>query len=119
AEACESDGTFVAYRPEIAVVNNIEPEHLDHYQGSYALLQKTFVEFVTGMGPNGTVIIGVDDPGARQLLDHVPGRVITFGFDEAANVRAETAELTPFGWEFTVAVQGEPVGRFRLPLPGL
>lgn len=66
AEADESDGSFLAYRPHVAVVTNVEPDHLDHY-GSREAFERAFVAFAARVQPGGRLVACVDDPGARAL----------------------------------------------------
>ncbi len=78
-EADESDGSFLAYRPEIAVVTNVEPDHLDHY-GSREAFERAFADFAAGV--TGTLVTCDDDPGARRLATAAAAagtRVISYG----------------------------------------
>lgn len=86
AEADESDGSFLNYRPEVALVTNIEPDHLDHF-GSREAFENIFFEFASRIEPGGTLVCCADDPGAARLaararaeLDHV--RVWTYGHEQ-------------------------------------
>lgn len=81
AEADESDGSFLNYSPRIAVVTNVEPDHLDHY-GSTEKFQQAFVDFANKIVPGGLLICCTDDPGARWLADiarEAGRRVATYG----------------------------------------
>ena len=87
-EADESDGTFVVYRPDIAVVTNVEPDHLDFY-GTPAAVAEAYAEFAATVAPGGLLVASQDDPGARALADaqRAAGRrVVTFGVDPAADL---------------------------------
>jgi UDP-N-acetylmuramate--alanine ligase len=89
AEADESDGSFLNYAPDIAVVTNVEPDHLDHY-GSRAAFEQAFVEFAGRVVEGGTLVACVDDPGARALAaTHAGhgGAVVTYGTSAHADVR--------------------------------
>ncbi len=87
-EADESDGTFVVYRPDIAVVTNVQPDHLDFY-GTPAAVAEAYAEFAATVAPGGLLVASQDDPGARALADaqRAAGRrVVTFGVDPAADL---------------------------------
>jgi len=94
AEADESDGSFLRYHPEIAIITNLEPDHLDHY-GTAAAVEAAFTQFITGMPPGATLIACADDPGARALAQRAPAhlRVLTYGADAGADVPLEIQDL--------------------------
>ncbi|HEY8449115.1 MAG TPA: UDP-N-acetylmuramate--L-alanine ligase, partial [Bacillota bacterium] len=118
AEACESDGTFLRYRPAVAVVTNLEPEHLDRYQGSFAALVAAFERFVKGLPNDGLLVLCADDPRLRALAPLAPGRVVTYGLAPDADVRAVHLQPGEVGWSFDAVSQGTALGRFRLAIPG-
>ncbi|MDR1824952.1 MAG: UDP-N-acetylmuramate--L-alanine ligase [Bifidobacteriaceae bacterium] len=89
-EADESDGSFLRYGPEIAVVTNVEPDHLDYYGTAEALYQ-AFRDFAGTVRPNGWLIACADDPGARELVawavgEPRPWHVLTYGFEAGTDV---------------------------------
>lgn len=89
AEADESDGSFLNYAPDVAVVTNVEPDHLDHY-GSRAAFEQAFVDFAARIVPGGTLVACADDAGARALaVAHARdgGAVVTYGTSADADVR--------------------------------
>lgn len=88
AEADESDGSFLAYRPEVAVVTNVEPDHLDHY-GSREAFEDAFIRFARNVAPGGCLVACADDPGARRLVGALGDRVTvrTYGTSPDADVR--------------------------------
>ncbi|QDW63097.1 UDP-N-acetylmuramate--L-alanine ligase [Oerskovia sp. KBS0722] len=89
AEADESDGSFLNYAPTIAVVLNVEPDHLDHY-GSREAFEQAFVDFAQRIAPGGFLVACADDPGARALADAhraAGGRVVTYGTSSGSDVR--------------------------------
>ena len=128
AEADESDGSFVRYRPDIAVVTNVEPDHLDFY-GSAENVYEAFNRFLGSMPEDGVVVTCVDDPGAAQLSERARAaglNVVTYGETESADVRifgttSENVDCTSsLTWDFTVRGQrftGE--GSMLLHVPGL
>lgn len=84
AEADESDGSFLNYRPRIAIVTNVEPDHLDHY-GTPEAFEEAFVDFARCIIPGGLLIVCADDPGARRLGEryiNLGGRVASYGVGE-------------------------------------
>ncbi|MBB5632043.1 UDP-N-acetylmuramate--alanine ligase [Cryobacterium mesophilum] len=102
-EADESDGSFLLYDTAIALITNVDPDHLDHF-GSEAAFIDAFVEFAAGASE--AVIISADDPGARQVSSRLGGReVITFGTDAEATVRVHSIEPGPTA-AFVLAWQG-------------
>ncbi|WP_336633092.1 MULTISPECIES: UDP-N-acetylmuramate--L-alanine ligase [unclassified Microbacterium] len=112
-EADESDGTFLLYDTSVALITNVDPDHLDHW-GSREAFYDAFVRF--GDGASEAVVISADDPGARRVaaaLRHP--RVLTFGEDAAADVRV--AEIVTDGpVTFTLTYDGETVpGRLAVP----
>ena len=89
AEADESDGSFLAYRPQIAVVTNVEPDHLDHY-GSRAAFEQAFADFAARIAPGGWLVACADDEGSRDLADRARAAgtaVRTYGTAPDADVR--------------------------------
>lgn len=96
AEADESDGSFLNYAPDVAVVTNVEPDHLDHY-GSRAAFEQAFVDFAARIVPGGTLVACADDAGARELAAaHARdgGRVVTYGVAADADVRVSDVRPT-------------------------
>ncbi|WP_228485307.1 UDP-N-acetylmuramate--L-alanine ligase [Cellulosimicrobium sp. JZ28] len=97
AEADESDGSFLNYAPDVAVVTNVEPDHLDHY-GSRAAFEQAFVDFAARIVPGGTLVACADDAGARALASshaRAGGAVVTYGTSADADVRV--ADVAPTG----------------------
>jgi UDP-N-acetylmuramate--alanine ligase len=91
AEADESDGSFLVYRPRVAVVTNVQPDHLDFY-GTFARVEEAYAEFARSVQPGGLLVACHDDAGSRRLAERarVEGvRVLTYGFDAGADLRLE------------------------------
>ena len=94
-EADESDGSFLNYQPDIAIVTNVEPDHLDHY-GSREAFAQAFVDFALRIRPGGRLVACADDDGARELAQSygaMGGDVLTYGFAHDADVRI--SDYTP------------------------
>ena len=118
AEADESDGTFLTLTPTIAVVTNIDPEHLDYYD-DIEHLKRTFTEFINKVPFYGSSILCLDHPNVRALIPVVQKRYITYGLDHEANVRGE--EIRPQGWgiEFEAWWRDRSLGKVHLNMPGV
>lgn len=122
-EADESDGSFLRLDGTIAVVTNIDPEHLDHY-GSFDRVKQCFVEFIENVPFYGAAVLCIDHPEVQAIIPKVRDRrVITYGFSAQADVRGEGVTPYPGGNRFT-AVLRQRDGSFRriedieLPMPG-
>ena len=113
-EADESDGTFLELPAEAAIVTNVEPDHLDHY-GSFAALTDAFVRFLEGVpGPR---VVCVDEPHAAAIATRVGAR--TYGFAPEADYCVVRYEGGRHGSEVELTRDGEPLGSFSLPVPGV
>ena len=122
-EADESDGSFLRLDGTLAVVTNIDPEHLDHY-GSFERVKDSFVEFIENVPFYGAAILCIDHPEVQAIIPKVRDRrVVTYGFSAQADVRGEAVTPIPGGNRFT-AVLRQRDGSFRriegieLPMPG-
>jgi UDP-N-acetylmuramate--alanine ligase len=119
-EADESDRSFLYLLPSIAVVTNIDREHLDHYR-DLEEISAAFLDFVNKVPFYGAVIACTDPPwGERflQLLPRIRRRVVTYGLEPGADCLASAIELAPQGSRFDVAFKGKPLGRFKLSITG-
>src|SRR5512141_2227493 len=92
AEADESDGSFLVLSPTIAVVTNIDADHLDHYSG-IAEIKDTFVEFINKVPFYGLAVLCLDDPNIRSVLPLVKKRYMTYGLSSQADFRASDIRL--------------------------
>ncbi len=124
AEADESDGTFLKLPATIAIVTNIDPEHLDHY-GSFDALRDAFAAFVQNIPFYGFATLCIDHPEVQALIPKVSDRrVVTYGFSPQADVRAVELEQNGSGVRFDVAItdrKGEAsrvIEGVRLPMLG-
>jgi UDP-N-acetylmuramate--alanine ligase len=122
-EADESDGSFLRLDGTIAVVTNIDPEHLDHY-GSFDAVKDAFVEFIENVPFYGAAVLCIDHPEVQAIIPKIRDRrVITYGFSAQADVRGEAVTPGPGGNTFT-AVLRQRDGSMRriedihLPMPG-
>lgn len=118
-EADESDKSFLKLSPTIAVITNIDREHLDCYKDINEI-RDCFVEFVNKVPFYGVVIICLDDTNVQEIIPRITRRVITYGLRSQAEVAASEVHILreTFGSEFTVKRRGEELGRVRLNVPG-
>jgi UDP-N-acetylmuramate--alanine ligase len=117
AEADESDRSFLKLTPTVAVVTNIDREHLDTYR-DLADIQETFLGFVNKVPFYGGAVLCLDDPPVQDILPRVERRVVTYGLSHQASVSARDLELTPTGSSYTATLDGETLGRVTLAVPG-
>ena len=120
AEADESDGSFLRLFPTLAIITNIEDDHLDYYQNMDNLVQ-AFSDFGNKVPFYGSVILNHDCPTARGIVSRLNKRVLTYGIDPAheTHVKAENIANSVFGVEFDLLVAQENVGRVVLNVGGL
>src|SRR3954452_1132805 len=118
AEADESDRSFLLLSPYAAIVTNVEADHLDNY-GDLAAVEAGFDRVLTTVDPAGFVIVCADDPGAARLRT-VPSaaRVRTYGTDAGADLRLTDLTVAQDGTGYTALLDGEPIGRVRIQVPG-
>lgn len=95
AEADESDGSFLLLSPVIAIITNIDVDHLENYGGDFARVRKAFSDFVHRLPFYGLAVVCADDPELAELIDEAPRRMLSYGIDSAADVRA--SDLRPDG----------------------
>ena len=123
-EADESDGTFMKLPATIAVVTNIDPEHLDHY-GDFDTLKAAFVTFVQNIPFYGFATMCIDDPEVQALISAVSDRrIVTYGLSPQADIRATDISADPTGSHFNVIVSNRitatsvDLGTFTMPMVG-
>ncbi|MDX8401469.1 MAG: UDP-N-acetylmuramate--L-alanine ligase [Mariprofundaceae bacterium] len=119
AEADESDGSFLRLSPMIAVVGNIDPEHLDHY-GDFEALLDAFRRFVDQVPFYGRVVLHQEHPNVRALRESLHRPVTTYGRSPQADFRLRNVTPTNEGQRFDVIAKAQgDLGEFRLRLPGI
>jgi UDP-N-acetylmuramate--alanine ligase len=122
-EADESDGSFLRLDGTIAVVTNIDPEHLDHY-GSFETVKDAFVEFVENVPFYGAALLCVDHPEVQTIIPRLRDRrVVTYGFAALADVRGDNVRPVPGGNRFDVSIRDRQgaistIQDVELPMPG-
>ncbi|MBI5379071.1 MAG: UDP-N-acetylmuramate--L-alanine ligase [Nitrospirae bacterium] len=118
AEADESDGSFLRLSPTIAVVTNIDAEHLDYY-GTLDAIQEAFLRFINKVPFYGTAVLCLDEPAIQSLLPRVEKRYLTYGFTPQADVMAKEVLPAGIGSSFEVLHRQKGLGRFTLSVPGV
>jgi UDP-N-acetylmuramate--alanine ligase len=118
AEADESDGSFLALSPTIAIVTNIDPEHLDYYD-DIEHLKRTFLEFINKVPFYGSAILCLDHENVRAVIPSVEKRYVTYGLDPEANLHGEAIRPRGWGIQFTVSWHDRLLGEIRLGVPGV
>ncbi len=112
-EADESDGTFTKLPATIAVVTNIDPEHMDHY-GSFDKLRDAFRTYVENIPFYGFAVLCMDHPEVQALIPRVPDRkILTYGFNPQADVRAVNVHIDPRGARYDVVITDRGTGEAR------
>ena len=117
AEADESDGSFLLLSPTIAVVTNIDREHMDFYQ-TMEKLSEGFLYFINKIPFYGLAVLCMDNGNVQALVPKVRKRFATYGLSLDADFSAQDLQLKPAGVEFTALHHGKPLGPVRLHLPG-
>ena len=117
-EADESDASFLHLQPVIAVVTNIDADHMDTYQQDFARLEQAFLQFLQNLPFYGTAVLCTDDPNLRKLLAQVTKPVLTYGTSDDASVRAEAIAHDGGRMKFRARRQGAKPLDVVLNLPG-
>jgi UDP-N-acetylmuramate--alanine ligase len=118
AEADEAYGTFLKLRPTVAVVTNIDPEHLDYYQ-TFDNVRAAFKQYVETTPFYGFAVLCLDHPEVQKLAASIKGRkLITYGTNPQAEVQARNIRLTPQGGFFDVHVNDRVIANMQMPMPG-
>jgi UDP-N-acetylmuramate--alanine ligase len=118
AEADESDGTLLKLFPTLAVITNIENDHLDYYK-TVDNLKAAFTEFGNKVPFFGSVILNYDCPVTREIAHGFNKRQVTYSISRDTDVKAENIEVSPFGASFDLKVARDNVGRIELNVGGL
>lgn len=118
AEADESDGSFLKLMPTIAVVTNIDADHLDYYKGIEEI-KETFLEFLHKIPFFGLAVVCLDHPNIQSLIPKLKKRFMTYGLTAQADFQAEEIEFEGLFTSFDVLFQRRRLGRLSLRMPGL
>jgi UDP-N-acetylmuramate--alanine ligase len=117
AEADESDASFLLLLPTIAIVTNIDPEHLDHY-GTMDRVRDAYLSFINRVPFYGRAVVGIDSINVRGLAGAVRKPITTYGEAADADLRAERIVIDGLATSFTVVRGGEVLGSVTIPSPG-
>ena len=117
-EADESDASFLNLAPVIAVVTNIDNDHMQTYGHDFARLKQAFIEFLSRLPFYGAAVLCIDDASVREILPFVSKPVITYGFASEAQVRATDVTAEGTTMQFTALREGAAALEVRLNLPG-
>jgi len=120
AEADESDASFLFLSPVISVVTNIDQDHMDTYGQDFGKLKQAFIDFIHRLPFYGVAVVCSDDPHVREILPSIAKQVVTYGFEEGANIRAENVRAEDGRMHFDCVRTNGSVSRFpvTLNLPG-
>ena len=118
AEADESDGSFLRLNPLVAIVTNIDADHLENYGGDFANVQAAFAEFLHRLPFYGLAVLCIDDPEVTALAGNTSRHVITYGFAADADVRAEDVRQDGGCMRFTLCLPDATRTPIELALPG-
>jgi UDP-N-acetylmuramate--alanine ligase len=117
AEADESDGSFLKFTPTIAVITNIDAEHLDHY-GTHENVKQAFVDFANRIPFYGLGVLCIDHPHVQAILPKIARRICTYGLSHQADFRARNLRFSGLETAFDVTRRGESLGTFSVRMPG-
>ncbi len=119
AEADESDASFIHLQPLLAVVTNIDADHMETYRGDFGLLKQTFVDFLRNLPFYGLAVLCTDDPTVREIIADVRKPIRTYGTAEDADFRAINVRQHGLTMQFDVTRPGRRSPLYiELPLPG-
>jgi UDP-N-acetylmuramate--alanine ligase len=119
AEADESDASFLNLSPTIEVITNIDADHMETYEHSFAKLKQAFIEFTQRLPFYGVAILCLDDANVREIMPFISKMIMTYGFHEEADVRAVNAKAVNGHMEFTVIQKDYPDLHVHLNQPGM
>lgn len=117
AEADESDGSFLTLTPTVAIVTNVDPEHLDHY-GTFDNVKKAFTDFCNRVPFYGVSALCMDNAGVREILPNLTKRFTTFGISSQATYRARNIRPEGLTTRFVAWRHATELGEVVLPMPG-
>ncbi len=120
AEADESDGSFLAYKPSGAIITNVELDHVDHFADEDAVF-KVFEQFISSIQANGFLVACGDDAGVKQLLDRITRddlKILLYGQGENNDFQIQRIQLKPLSSTATISSTGRKVGELNLSVVG-
>jgi UDP-N-acetylmuramate--alanine ligase len=117
-EADESDASFLHLQPVIAVVTNIDADHMETYHHDFAQLKQAFVSFLQNLPFYGSAVLCIDDANVRDIMPFVSKPILSYGFSKDAMLRAEDVRHSNGSMQFRVLRKGKPEMEVTLNLPG-
>ncbi|TPE51975.1 UDP-N-acetylmuramate--L-alanine ligase [Maribrevibacterium harenarium] len=118
AEADESDASFLHLQPQTVIVTNIDEDHMDTYQGDFAQVKRTFIEFIHNLPFYGLAVLCVDDEHVRSIMPELSRPVLTYGIEQPADFYATDIQQSGRYTEFLAHCPDQEPMRIRLPMPG-
>ena len=120
AEADESDASFLFLSPVLSVVTNIDADHMETYEHDFGKLKQAFVDFLQRLPFYGVAVLCADDANVREIMPQVSKQIVSYGFEEGANLRAENVDAVAGQMKFDCVRSNGSVSRFAvtLNLPG-
>ncbi|MEA3291656.1 MAG: UDP-N-acetylmuramate--L-alanine ligase [Pseudomonadota bacterium] len=118
AEADESDASFLHLQPQMAVITNIDVDHMETYGGDFGKLKATYLDFLHNLPFYGLAVLCFEDTEVRQLAAKAHRSVVSYGFAEDVDFRATNLRQKGMRSLFSVTRYGEPAGEFELAMPG-
>lgn len=117
AEADESDGSFLKLNPALALITNIDPEHMEHYK-DFEALKETFVQFANQVPFYGSIVACSDHPVVRELIPRFKRKVVTYGLEKGADFTVSKIQTQGLKQRFKVFYKKDSLGQVTLPMPG-
>lgn len=117
AEADESDGSFLKLNPTIAVITNIDREHLDYFK-SIEMLKQAFLSFINKIPFYGLAVVCIENEYLREIIPLIQRKYLTYGFSEDADIYARDIRHSGIRMSFEVVYKSKSLGMFNLPVPG-
>ena len=118
AEADESDASMLYQKPTIAVITNMDADHMDTYQHAFAAMEQAFIRLVNQVPFFGVVLLGIDNAGVQALVPHITAPMRTFGLTNAAQVQATDIDVQTWETRFMVRYPKRKPFQIKLPFPG-
>jgi UDP-N-acetylmuramate--alanine ligase len=117
-EADESDGSLLMLTPSVAVLTNIDRDHLDHFSNGIEGIKQCFLAFVNRVPFYGTIVLCLDDPNIQAIIPQIGRKILSYGFTAQADVSACGLKQRGFESEFSVRAFGRELGPMKLSVPG-
>ncbi|WP_425619773.1 UDP-N-acetylmuramate--L-alanine ligase [Buchnera aphidicola] len=118
AEADESDGSFLLLNPKIVIVTNIESDHMDYYNHNFIKLKKAFLTFLNKIPLYSIAILCIDNDAIHSILPHVKCKLLTYGFNQNADIRICDYTQTQFVSTFQLIIKNQTILNITLNMPG-